>query len=609
MPRLGNMKKPFSNPALAFVLLAFTLGVIYCIIIPYGAGFDEVEHITRIYDIAGNQPIPNRNPPNFKTTITLREFFDLSYQRRFIQSPAFDMYSPKNLSRTFNRQEENIVYGYQTRSIYSPVMFLPQALAARLLWRMADFPIFPGAMLVRLAGLGMYIALCYAAIRLLPFGKWLLTALALSPMAIYQAATLNADGYTNAVSFLFIGAALGAHASPEPKLGKQWILTLAGISILVGFAKPGLILLLPLLLLLNKQRFSTPWHLVLLGLSVALSVFANLGWTALAVDNSHLSSGGGQSISAQLSLIQNAPIEFVVSFIATTWRSLPTYFQNWAAAYGYWAGEVPGPVYTGYVTLLLAILLSEPATPKIPRNARLLLAGVFLLSSGATAGMYFVANYEPGMREVFGGQGRYFIPFAPLLFLAFSGLKVFPALWLRWLAAAAFALTMGFYTFGIYTTYYSYCGYAAYMGNPCSLPIYKNLNRETPEEVWVGPNIIHQTFTNQCSDLLWMDVLVKSVNQAKGRLQISVLGQNGQALASEQIPFKRIKADEYLAISLPTPGKKGEKFRLELRPLDTTTNNGVSFGINLVALDDIHLQVNQETLKGTLIFHYTCARP
>jgi len=75
--------------------------------------------------------------------------------------------------------------------LIAALVYLPEAITAHILWRIFEIPILPAVILLRLAGLLVYLAGGYAAIRMIPFGKWILTALALSPMALFQAATFT----------------------------------------------------------------------------------------------------------------------------------------------------------------------------------------------------------------------------------------------------------------------------------------------------------------------------------------------------------------------------------------------------------------------------------
>ena len=53
------------------------------------------------------------------------------------------------------------------------------------------------------------------AIRLIPFGKWILLVLALSPTALFQAATISPDAISNGIGFLFIAGSLWAAERKE----------------------------------------------------------------------------------------------------------------------------------------------------------------------------------------------------------------------------------------------------------------------------------------------------------------------------------------------------------------------------------------------------------
>ncbi len=58
--------------------------------------------------------------------------------------------------------------------------------------------------LARFANLLLYVLIVYSAIKLTPVHKWVFFLLALMPMTLYEAASLSADSFTIAVSFLLI---------------------------------------------------------------------------------------------------------------------------------------------------------------------------------------------------------------------------------------------------------------------------------------------------------------------------------------------------------------------------------------------------------------------
>lgn len=602
------------DPARVFLVLALLLGGVYSVIVPYGAGFDEEQHLVRIYDISGNYLLPNRNPPYYNSTVTYREFIDLSYQRRFVQSPASDTFRPEVWGRRLSRLEEDTLYSFETRSIYSPVIFFPQAALAKIFWRRLDLPILPTVMLMRFAGLMVYVAACYFAIRITPAGKWTLAALALAPMALYQASTLSADGFTNGVSILFIGLVLFVYGSGTPPASK-WMWALMAGSFLLGFAKPGTFLLLPLLLILPGERFASRRWIMLLLTGALLAIVFNIGWTALSIPNSNFSEGQSQGVSEKLGLILSAPGGFLVTFVRNLSSSLLPYYKDWVGVYGHWAGIVPASVYWSFTVLLAITVLMDVPTIRFDKRIRLYMAVLSLVSSLAVMGMFFVANYSPGAANILGRQGRYFIPFAPLLFVALSGWVQAPGSWmkpLQWLAAGAFVLALGYYTLGLYAVYYTDCGYATFTGGQCRIPVYKNLDKTGGRKIQLSATSdIRQTFLAKCSGLEAVQVLVKAVPQSGGgSIHISLNDGTGVPLAAREIPVAEIRAGEYLTLPLDLP-TNGRGIWYEVRLEAVGLNPLQEFGIGSDWSDfyDGGLFVAGQPRQGDLLIRYFCPRP
>lgn len=609
------MKRTVIDPAIVFLILGIIIGVLYAVAVPYGAGFDEEQHIVRIYDIAGYNFLPNRNPPNFNSTVTFKEFFDLSYQRRYVQSPAFDMFSPEMFGLKFSRSDANTVYNFATRSIYSPVMFAPQAILARLFWMKYDFPILPVVIAMRLVGLLVYLAACYLAIRIIPFGKWMLVILALAPMALYQAATLNADGFTNGVSFLFIAVTLHVYASDTETIPSKWVWALVICSLLLGLAKPATVVLLPLLLILPLKRFASKKWMIVLVSGALLAILINFGWVALSVPNSNFSSGQSQNVSGNLGLIFSDLGGFIVTYLKDIASSLVPYYKDWIGAYGYWVGIVPSMVYIFFTLLLTTVALLEKPAEKLNRNIRFFMVGLFLVSCALVMSMFFVANYVPGATGILGRQGRYFIPFAPLLFVALSGLLFTPPVWrksLQWVAAGSFLLAIGYYSLGMYATYYTDCGYATLTGGRCTLPSYKNLDKVGGRKVELtSGTVIDQTFVKKCTGLSAVYVLVKSVPETStGTVQFSLLNEQGFVLASREIPAADVRAKEYLNLPVNlTAGGKGESYTIQLEATGMDASQVIGIGADASDFYTGDLLINGQASSGDLNIRYVCPAP
>jgi hypothetical protein len=452
------------------------------------------------------------------------------------------------------------------------------------------------------------------AIRTIPYGRWIFTALALLPSALYQASTLNGDGFTAAISFAFIGWVLAAYVNESAGIHPRSIWVLIALSLLLGFAKPGAVILLPLLLIILRHPFPSKKWMFLLGIGVLLAILVNVGWWALATPGSVFSGGGVQSVSQQSSLILSEPVSFIKLLLQGMFLTLRDQAQGLIAAYGYWAGKVPGPVYFFSVLGLLAAFLAEPRLVLIPAKTRIFLVGLFLFCSLAIYTVAFVPNYVTGGVLALAKHGRYYIPFVPLFFLGVSGLVVVRENIQRLaqsVAIGSFLLSTGFYSFGIYTAYYTYCGYDAYIGGTCTLPIYKNLEKEdSPNATITEGVLVSQTFTKQCKKLETVQVFINSVPEnAEGNLRFSLLDDHHQIIANQDFPVRDIIIGDYLSLPVLPPNSKGTEYEIQLESVNLPPQAGINVIFTRPDYYPGQLTVNGKTERGDLLIHYSCTGP
>jgi hypothetical protein len=382
---------------------------------------------------------------------------------------------------------------------------------------------------------------------------------------------------------------------------------------LLGIAKPGAIILLPLLLILWRHPMpSKKWLVVLIG-GVVLAIVANVGWWQAASQGTAFSGTGAQSVSQRSSLLLADPLGFIKPLVLSMMLTFPDQVRGWIAGYGYGAGTIPGPVYFFSALFLLAALLAEPQQVKIPARMRIFLVGAFSVCCAAIYSIAFAANYGTGGILALAKHGRYYIPFAPLFFLAVAGLftvRVDLQRLMQQIAISAFVMVIGFYSFGIYTTYYTYCGYGAYVGESCTLPIYKNLEKEENTITVQNGERLNQTFTNQCGELELVQVFVNAVPESStGNLKFTLRGEDRQVLASRDFSITEITGFDYLSLPVALPsGYKGDNFEIELEPISLQTSDTFKF----VMPADIYpgqLSVNGQVIAYDLLIHYTCASP
>ena len=492
-------------------------------------------------------------------------------------------------------------------------MFFPQAIIARYFWYKYSFPVIPVVILCRVIGLFIYLLGSYAALRLLPVGKWVFMALALSPMALFQAATLNADGFTNAASFLFIGMTLSIYADENATLRPWKLWGIAGASILLGLAKPGTIILLPLLILFTLRKSRSKSLMLTVWAGVILAVMITIGWNVAVLPGSHFTEGSSTGSSGGVALILSHPLDFIFTFIRGSLTTAWSYFKDWVGVYGYWVGQVPGIIYVLYPLALVGLLVIEPRYNHFSLKSRGILLAMFFIASAAILGLYYYTHYTPGDISSFGKQGRYFIFSAPLLYLAAAGWVSVNGKWktrIQGIAIGLFLGVLGLYSYGLYATYYTYCGSSIYTFQSCVQPVYKNLDKSSPPVTLLNNiNPIRQSFVSVCGNVTSVQVQVASIpKDGQGTVDFSLVGSSGQILATQNYAVSEIQDGSNVVLPVPVgEAQNGPGYEIRLEAQDIKPPEAIGLAIspgNLLPGSELFSANIAE--NSVLVFHYTC---
>jgi len=178
------LRRTLSPPERFVIVALLAFGLVACLATPISAGYDEETHFIRAWEMAHLHFIPNEQLGSRLPFPAL--YWELSYRRQ----PIVEAADPGLWSKYGSLPLDAHDYVYanvETRSVYSPALLLPQALALRYLGLSLKLPALPVYYACRIAGLLSYLILGWLAVRLIPFGKWLLAVLVVSPMALYQA--------------------------------------------------------------------------------------------------------------------------------------------------------------------------------------------------------------------------------------------------------------------------------------------------------------------------------------------------------------------------------------------------------------------------------------
>ena len=489
--RWKNHKKlsGITSPEIFVLVVLLFFGTFLAFKIPLGAGFDEETHLLRVWEMSSFEWIPNTKLSNQMHFPAF--YWDNSYRRQPILEPVKpDFWSTyaKTPIDGFGFVSENLT----TRSVYSPLLLLPQSLVMFFFGRVLHMPALTVLIAMRIAGLLFYTLLVWLAVRKAPYGKWMWAILVLSPMAIYQASTISTDAISNGIGFLFVSCCLLITTLPQIKW-KQWII-LGLLFALLFLAKINMAILafLPFFIL-PASRFKMKRGLLLLGiLTLLLAVLEVGGWNMLAYSRFYTALPGADP-SAQLAYIITHPLSTIGLLISDLGTHILSYLKGWIADFGYGYWGPPWIIYLLYsLALITALFINGDTQPG--KRTRLGLFLVFGLSFLATIMSLYISYTPVGSAEIQGVHGRYFTVIFPLLFLGIYGLSsISRQLNRSALIKLAIGLTvLGILLFstGMYLAFYVRCGTAYYHSGVCYQPVYKNWS---PEFKLFSTNIINQS--------------------------------------------------------------------------------------------------------------------
>jgi uncharacterized membrane protein len=414
-------------PQKTFLLLGGIFGFLFLLVTPPFQVADEHQHFLHGYNFSEGriraQLVDGRGGDYLPASLSL---FYSTVNRSVIATHPENKQDLKDLWAQFHKPlnpEQRTFQGFSDTARYCPVVYLPQAIGITL-GRWCNSPpviIFYLGRLTNLLGWCLMIAL---AIKLIPFFKWVTLLLALTPMSLFQSASLSADGLANGISLLTVSYSLYLAFGPVERIQwKHWLI-LFGLGVLLAFTKQIYILLIGLYCLIPTSKFNSPRERFFSSLILFLAGAAALfGWYFFYMGLYPPATFDG--------VVQFAPgeqLRFILGnpwgYLAILWATLKKMTILWMAMYVGILGWIDTPLplvvyYSFYPLLGLVIWGDSHPTVALSMAARLTSASVFLISlTGILAVLYLTWNRLQSP-IIHGLQGRYLIPIAPLAVLPF----------------------------------------------------------------------------------------------------------------------------------------------------------------------------------------------
>jgi uncharacterized membrane protein len=263
--------------------------------------------------------------------------------------------------------------------------------------------------LARITNFLIWLFLGYLAIRFMPFGKWLLCLIALSPMSIFQAASISIDSLTNGLSFLLIALIFKFIFNQQPIV----LFGILIISIFLAFTKIPYLILLSLLVLFFTQR-QLKWSYVLNSILIAAIIFSGFFWVFFNQMSANFNSIAFQQI---YSIIQQ-PIEYIQLIIETIRLYGLSWIKEWVGIFGWLEIHLPMWFIILHIIMLSLYAITDSSILILNKLSKALIFITFILSIFIVfTTLYIIETPLLKLSYIDGIQGRYFIPLGILPFL------------------------------------------------------------------------------------------------------------------------------------------------------------------------------------------------
>ena len=601
-------KLNISRVDIFFFVVVLTFGIPMVLLIPPGAGYDEEDHLVRVWELASFSFIPGQMSP--RELQYPKIFRDFAYRHQV--GGIIDMHFWRKYSDLSLDENGYVSSDIDTKSVYSPALLLPQAIILRYVGRPANLSALAIVHVSRFAGLISYLVLVWLAVRLMPYGKWILLVLAVSPIALFQATTISADAISNGIGFLFIAACLRVAESKEINWKECGVLVF--FVFLLFLAKLNLVplILLPFLLLPPSRFINRGVYFSLLAMTLILFILEVGGWNRIAALQLDPALANNANVTDQILFIFGHPLKFfqivITDLITNGW----TYFQGWINGYGYYYWTPPPIVSLFYLLGLSSVLLIDSALYPVDRRFRFALILTFIASYFATILSIYTTFTPVGANEILGVQGRYFVPLALLLFIFMSGflaVKKITFFSLRW-TAGFLSLALVLNVLGIFLAFYVPCGTTYYQTGLCYQPLYKDFTAESHPSPPISNEIsIRQELQVTCDGFTELRVILFPSDSRTDGITRFILQDpvNNQILMDTQMQNDKITLEDWYPLRFdPDWDSNGNQYVLKVLSSNTSIGQGLRLFYSSQPEFRGNLYENGQLMQGGIALQYGC---
>lgn len=419
---------------LAFALLAGFFGLVFTVTAPPMWGHDEITQFGRAYQVAHGGFLPTEiedergvaygGPvPTSIDALMAYALHDYTTNPPEPHPMVADPHDYDRLKAAEITSDKRDVW-FTNTAAYSAVPYVPAALGIRTA-ELIGADVGGMVLLTRLAGLLSYLLVVGFALWTLRGYRiqWLVFAVAVLPIAVFQAGTVTADTLTNALALL-VSALLVKGLFLGANLNRVELAALLITALALPLCKPTYVLLALLIVLIPSSRLGLAgWSRALPWIFAAMGAIGFAIWMKIAAP-----TGEGTSLmrpphqwytvhpDEQLRHILGHPLDFLDTFGDSILRRDQEWFTEFFGELGFAYIDVPA---TTIVTCLLAFAVSVGIAERLsaPDFRRTLVVALTVAAGVAMIYVTLYMSFTPVAYFIIDGvQGRYFVPLAVLAF-------------------------------------------------------------------------------------------------------------------------------------------------------------------------------------------------
>lgn len=309
--------------------------------------------------------------------------------------------------------------------VTTPLAYVPQAIGITLA-RLFGMNSLGLAYMGRFFNLLFYVGLTFLAMKRLPFGKEVLFGAALLPMTLHLTGSMSYDAIILALAFYFTAVCLDL-AYEKEKVQVRDIVTLSAVAAVMGPCKMVYAVLLALCFLIPVRKFGG-WRNYILSAAAVLAAFViamvlvNSRTIAVYASETETYVIWAEEAGYSLGQLLSSPkLLFQMFYNTALWQS-EYYHLTMIGAY---LGNVDVVLDVPYLVVMcfsLGLLglsfRKQGETLKISKRQRGVIRFICLGCAGAVMFSMLLAWTPVSSAVITGVQGRYFLPFLPVLLIS-----------------------------------------------------------------------------------------------------------------------------------------------------------------------------------------------